>query len=133
MFFQYLFQVSTMQCNHASISIDESRPVLATFAMFLLRNGCATVCNLRSAVSHTRDATGQNRNSCVLIETCHRCNYSSPSFLFFWLGLRAEMPSHITSSCFPHFSRGEVVKGFGRGSKELGIPTGELKLFVISC
>lgn len=24
---------------------------------------------------------------------------------------------------FPHYSSGEVVKGFGRGSKELGIPT----------
>ncbi|XP_074876915.1 riboflavin kinase-like [Buteo buteo] len=28
-------------------------------------------------------------------------------------------------SCLPAFCRGEVVKGFGRGSKELGIPTGE--------
>ena len=103
---------------------------------------CATVAEL-SAIYGLRfptremrpddSPTGQNSNSCVLIETCHRCNYSSPSFLFFWVGLRAEMPSHITSSCFPHFSRGEVVKGFGRGSKELGIPTGELKLFVISC
>lgn len=26
----------------------------------------------------------------------------------------------------PYFCRGEVVRGFGRGSKELGIPTGEL-------
>ncbi|XP_013385009.1 riboflavin kinase [Lingula anatina] len=26
-------------------------------------------------------------------------------------------------SCFPYFSEGVVVKGFGRGSKELGIPT----------
>jgi hypothetical protein len=24
----------------------------------------------------------------------------------------------------PHFASGSVVKGFGRGSKELGIPTG---------
>ena len=24
----------------------------------------------------------------------------------------------------PHFAKGKVVKGFGRGSKELGIPTG---------
>ncbi|XP_023857169.1 riboflavin kinase [Salvelinus fontinalis] len=26
-------------------------------------------------------------------------------------------------NCLPYFSRGEVVRGFGRGSKELGIPT----------
>jgi FAD synthase len=25
----------------------------------------------------------------------------------------------------PHFARGTVVKGFGRGSKDLGIPTGQ--------
>lgn len=24
----------------------------------------------------------------------------------------------------PHFALGSIVKGFGRGSKELGIPTG---------
>ena len=24
---------------------------------------------------------------------------------------------------FPHYASGEVVKGFGRGSKQLGIPT----------
>lgn len=24
----------------------------------------------------------------------------------------------------PHFAAGSIVKGFGRGSKELGIPTG---------
>ena len=27
-------------------------------------------------------------------------------------------------ACLPFYVRGEVVKGFGRGSKELGIPTG---------
>ena len=27
--------------------------------------------------------------------------------------------------CLPYFTRGEVVTGFGRGSKQLGIPTGE--------
>ena len=26
----------------------------------------------------------------------------------------------------PYFTAGEVVKGFGRGSKELGIPTGTI-------
>ena len=36
---------------------------------------------------------------------------------------RARMGSE---SCLPYFARGEVVKGFGRGSKELGIPTGKL-------
>ena len=25
----------------------------------------------------------------------------------------------------PHFAEGEVVNGFGRGSRELGIPTGK--------
>lgn len=28
------------------------------------------------------------------------------------------------SESLPYFARGEVVKGFGRGSKQLGIPTG---------
>ena len=27
-------------------------------------------------------------------------------------------------SCLPFYTQGEVVKGFGRGSKDLGIPTG---------
>ena len=26
----------------------------------------------------------------------------------------------------PYFETGQVVKGFGRGSKEIGIPTGKL-------
>lgn len=36
-----------------------------------------------------------------------------------------DMPSNMATSLFPYFCHGEVVKGFGRGSKELGIPTGE--------
>ncbi|CAN7983858.1 unnamed protein product [Ixodes hexagonus] len=38
-------------------------------------------------------------------------------------------PSKLSSSCvkcLPLFMRGTVVKGFGRGSKQLGIPTGKL-------
>lgn len=41
-----------------------------------------------------------------------------------------EMPSDIVTSFPAYFCRGEVVKGFGRGSKELGIPTGEFILNV---
>lgn len=29
----------------------------------------------------------------------------------------------MATSPFPHFAKGVVIKGFGRGSKELGIPT----------
>ena len=32
--------------------------------------------------------------------------------------------STTVSDSIPYFANGEVVKGFGRGSKELGIPTG---------
>jgi FAD synthase len=31
----------------------------------------------------------------------------------------------------PYFTAGKVVKGFGRGSKDLGIPTGALKLRLV--
>ena len=34
--------------------------------------------------------------------------------------------------CLPYYTQGEVVQGFGRGSKQLGIPTGELKLSRLS-
>lgn len=40
------------------------------------------------------------------------------------------MPSDVVTSFPAYFCRGEVVKGFGRGSKELGIPTGEFILNV---
>ena len=33
------------------------------------------------------------------------------------------------SAGLPFFQTGKVVKGFGRGSKEIGIPTGELFTF----
>lgn len=31
-------------------------------------------------------------------------------------------------NCLPYFCTGPIVKGFGRGSKELGCPTGEFRL-----
>ena len=34
------------------------------------------------------------------------------------------MPA-LVYRCLPYYARGPVVKGFGRGSKQLGIPTGE--------
>lgn len=40
---------------------------------------------------------------------------------------RIEPPAQAAAPMrhLPYFCRGEVVRGFGRGSKELGIPTGE--------
>jgi len=38
------------------------------------------------------------------------------------------MPTTKTLGCLPFFAKGIVVKGFGRGSKELGIPTGILEI-----
>ena len=38
------------------------------------------------------------------------------------------MANHSTQSYLPYFTQGTVVQGFGRGSKELGIPTGELEI-----
>ena len=37
------------------------------------------------------------------------------------------------SAVLPFFQTGKVVKGFGRGSKEIGIPTGEFfsSLYII--
>ncbi|KAH3712983.1 riboflavin kinase-like [Dreissena polymorpha] len=35
------------------------------------------------------------------------------------------------TSAFPYFTEGEVVKGFGRGSKELGIPTANFPIEVV--
>lgn len=32
----------------------------------------------------------------------------------------------------PHFAVGPIVKGFGRGSKELGIPTGTIYLEIFN-
>ena len=36
-----------------------------------------------------------------------------------------KLSSSVALSCLPLYVRGPVVRGFGRGSKELGIPTGE--------
>ena len=87
--------------------------------MFLLRN--FLVCGF----THVRYTT---RNNSV------RVHAGVNSFLSLFLAiLVAEMPSDIITSCFPYFSRGEVVKGFGRGSKELGIPTGKSAMNESAC
>lgn len=74
---------------------------------------CHSIFGLRSTV---RTPPGRSRLS--------RCieNHFRLSAL-----LKTEMRSDLLASCLPHFSCGEVVKGFGRGSKELGIPTGKEK------
>ena len=33
--------------------------------------------------------------------------------------------SNMADECLPYYEKGIVVQGFGRGSKKLGIPTGE--------
>jgi len=43
------------------------------------------------------------------------------------------MSSITASRIFPYFTQGEVVKGFGRGSKELGIPTGMGTRIIETC
>lgn len=98
-------------CSH--VQRDPSRGRCE--AMFLLRS--FLVCGF----THVRYTTRNNcRNNSV------RVHAGVNSFLSLFLAiLVAEMPSDIITSCFPYFSRGEVVKGFGRGSKELGIPTGK--------
>jgi FAD synthase len=35
---------------------------------------------------------------------------------------------NMATKGLPYFTVGKVIKGFGRGSKELGIPTGALNL-----
>ncbi|XP_055382325.1 putative riboflavin kinase [Condylostylus longicornis] len=37
----------------------------------------------------------------------------------------------MTKGIFPYFAAGEIVKGFGRGSKDLGIPTANFPLNVV--
>ncbi|XP_008195627.2 riboflavin kinase [Tribolium castaneum] len=37
--------------------------------------------------------------------------------------LQPQRRTQMTNRGLPHFAQGKVVKGFGRGSKELGIPT----------
>lgn len=41
------------------------------------------------------------------------------------------MPATKSHKCLPFFAKGIVVKGFGRGSKDLGIPTGEYYFLII--
>ena len=61
---------------------------------------------------------------------CHRtlrhCIVKLDSLLVSHLPLRMSSQS---SSLSPVFSKGIVIKGFGRGSKDLGIPTGNVERF----
>lgn len=41
------------------------------------------------------------------------------------------IPEIINDDRFPYYTNGTVVKGFGRGSKKLGVPTGENFIFLI--
>lgn len=41
--------------------------------------------------------------------------------------MKDKLLSNRVFRCLPYFVSGEVVKGFGRGSKQLGIPTGECR------
>ena len=36
--------------------------------------------------------------------------------------------SNMADECLPYYEKGVVVQGFGRGSKKLGIPTGEREI-----
>lgn len=36
------------------------------------------------------------------------------------------------NSSLPHFCAGPIIKGFGRGSKELGCPTGIFEKFALN-
>jgi len=40
-------------------------------------------------------------------------------------------PSQKVFSCLPYFVSGPIIKGFGRGSKELGIPTANFPMEVV--
>lgn len=83
--------------------------------------------NFWSAVSHmSTDVTAVTyiaRYTTVVRADEYRCKRVFNAFISCTFSV-AKMRSDFITSCFPYFSRGEVVKGFGRGSKELGIPTG---------
>ena len=51
---------------------------------------------------------------------------SEVTFLHMLYSFRRLTHSIAMATHLPYFTRGKVVKGFGRGSKELGIPTGKL-------
>lgn len=50
------------------------------------------------------------------------------SFVFSTIKSRSMSPKHL-----PLFLEGEVVKGFGRGSKDLGCPTGNILIIIQQC
>lgn len=42
------------------------------------------------------------------------------------------MEANLKMACLPHFAVGEIIMGFGRGSKQLGIPTANFSEDVVS-
>lgn len=52
-----------------------------------------------------------------------------PATIFLFLFYR--IMSSVRKLAQPHFAKGEVIKGFGRGSKELGIPTANFPQTVV--
>ena len=61
-----------------------------------------------------------------------RCGGRGPtplakSFVPFLQRLKSSSVEEIMA-CLPFYTQGEIVKGFGRGSKELGIPTGRFMI-----
>lgn len=55
-----------------------------------------------------------------------------PEFIFLKVLIIVGRFSRMFPPGLPHFAKGEVVKGFGRGSKDLGIPTANFPLEVVN-
>ena len=45
-------------------------------------------------------------------------------YIHMYVSLVWERDNGVMEAVLPYWTKGEVVRGFGRGSKQLGIPTG---------